>query len=1171
MKKTVRILAQHWRFAVVCMVLLAPLLALSSLVESPQTAARSESEVKLELQPGDHIAIVGNTLGERMQHDGWLETYLHSRFPQHNLVFRNLAFSADELTLRLRSKNFGTPDSWLTAVKADVIFAFFGYNESFGDQAGLSKFKTDLDVYLKHLLASRFNGKSAPRIVLFSPIAHENLKDLNLPDGAANNLRIKLYTTTMAEVAKANKVVFVNLFEPTQRLYATTDRPLTINGVHANEYGDRMLAKVIDHALFPDQPEPKRDAAALDKLRQAVRDRAFYWYNRYRTVDGYSVFGERAYLKFVGGQTNFEVAQREMQILDLMTANRDKVVWAAAQGKEIKADDSNLPGFVPVKTNKPGPLEGGKHLFVDGEDSIKLLTVGRGIKVNLWASEKEFPELTNAVQMSWDTKGRLWVAVWPTYPHWKPGEPMNDKLLIFEDTTGAGKADKMTVFADHLHCPTGFEFWKDGVIVAQAPSLMFLKDTTGGDKANYRERILGGLDTADTHHTSNSFVFDGGGGLYFQEGTFHHTQVETPWGPPVRNANAGIYRYEPRTQKFQVYVNYGFANPHGHVFDHWGQDIVIDGTGANPYHAALFSGQLDYPQRHKQPPQVYDQKGIRPCPGLEILSSRHFPEEWQSNLLVANVIGKQGILRIKLDDKGASFTGTHQEPILMSSDPNFRPSDLRIGPDGALYFIDWHNPIIGHMQHNLRDPSRDREHGRIYRVTYEGRPLLKSPTIAGEPIEKLLDLLKEPEDRVRYRARIELGGRPTDQVIAAADQWVKHLLGSDKDLEHHLLEGLWLYQNHNVVNPELLDRVLRSPDFHARAAATRVLSYWRERVPESLEILKKLAADPHSRVRLEAVRASSYYRVPEALEVALVSMDSPSDAYLDYTRGETTRQLDQFVKKAIAAGTAIPFTTNAGARYFLKNVGTEDLLKLKRTEAVYAELLFRQGVRDEFRKEAVSGLSKLKNKTELAVLLDAIRSQDEHSGKPEDGVAFDLVRLLTDRGAKDMASIRPELEQLASKGQTPLTRQLGYVALVAADSNIDRAWTLATKSVASLMDLVSAMPLIRDPGLKAALYPKVEPLLKGLPPELAATVQPGKTVVGRYVRVEIPGKNKTLTLAEVEVYSLGRNVAPGHGQPDFYGFGRRRQPGHRRQHQRRLQRRRPDAHCGGPRQSLVGS
>ena len=105
---------------------------------------------------------------------------------------------------------------------------------------------------------------------------------------------------------------------------------------------------------------------------------------------------------------------------------------------------------------------------------------------------------------------------------------MNDKILIFEDTKGTGKADKVTVFADHLNCPTGFEFYNGGVLVAQAPDLIFLKDTKGTGKADLRVRVLSGLDSADSHHTSNSFALDPGGALYFQEGTFHHTQVESP-------------------------------------------------------------------------------------------------------------------------------------------------------------------------------------------------------------------------------------------------------------------------------------------------------------------------------------------------------------------------------------------------------------------------------------------------------------------------------------------------------------------------------------------------------------------------------------------------------------------------------------------------------------------
>lgn len=849
----------------------------------------------LTLKPGDHVAIIGNTLADRMQHDGWLETYLTSRFPKHNLVFRNLGFAADEvpLNLRTRSDSFGSPDAWLTKSKADVIFAFFGYNESYAGEAGLDAFKKQLDGQVKAMLKQKYNGSSPPRIVLFSPTAFENHKTPNLPDGALQNKNLALYTAAIKEVAQANQVGFVDLFEPSQKAYSSAAQPLTINGVHLTEPGNHEIAKIIDKA-FAGKDEPKRTTESMEKIRQAVMDKNFYWFNRYRTTDGYSIYGGRSGLKFVGGQTNFVVMQREMEILDQMTANRDPAVWAAAQGKEYKVDDKGLSPHIPVETNKKGPLDGGKHLFLSGEEAIKKMKVGKGLQVNLFASEEQWPELAAPVQMTFDTKGRLWVAVWPSYPHWKPGDEMNDKILIFEDTDGDGKADKMTVFADKLHNPTGFELWNGGCIVAHAPDLMFLKDTNGDDKADVRTRILSGIDSADTHHTANSFVLDPGGALYFQEGVFHHTQVETPYGPPTRCINAGVYRYEPRTQKFETYVAFGFANPHGHVFDRWGQDIIVDGTGAQPRHGTLFSGQVDFPNRHGGPPQVYQQK-TRPCSGTEILSSQHFPPEFEGNFCVANVIGFQGILRYKIEDKGASIKGTEQEPIVFSSDPNFRPSDLRTGPDGALYFIDWHNPIIGHMQHNLRDPSRDHTHGRIYRVTAVDRPLSKSPKIAGATIEELLNNLKHPEDRVRYRSRIELSGRPTADVIAAAAKWEQELDPKDPDVEHHRLEALWLHQAHNRLNNVILAKVLQSPDFRARAAATKVVCYEREKLPNALAILKKQINDSHPRVRLEAIRALSFFKGEEPINIALELMAQPTDEYLNFVFNETLNTLERRV------------------------------------------------------------------------------------------------------------------------------------------------------------------------------------------------------------------------------------------------------------------------------------
>lgn len=1080
----------------------------------------------LDLAHGDHISIVGNTLADRMQHDGWLETLLHARFPDHELTIRNLGYSGDELTLRLRSAGFGSPDEHLAKHKTDLVFAFFGYNESYAGEAGLDKFKSDLASFIKRTKEQKYNGETGPRVVIFSPIAHEDLKDRHLPDGTANNARLKLYTQAMAEVAAANGAVFVDLFGPTQAAYADAKSPLTINGVHLNESGNRKVAEIIDTALFAGRERAKQPTETeLQKLRAAVVEKNFYWFNRYRTTDGYSIYGGRADLQFVDGQTNRVVAEREMEVLDVMTANRDQRIWALARGSQLKVDDANTPPFLEVKTNKPGPLPGGKHVFLGAEAAIEKMTLGKGMKINLFASEEQFPEMVNPVQMAFDTKGRLWVAAWRTYPHWKPKEPMDDKLLILEDTDGDGRADKCKTFAGDLHNPTGFEFYGGGVLVAMAPDLMFLKDTDGDDKYDVRERVLSGLDSADTHHTSNSFTFDPGGALYFQEGTFHHTQVESPWGPPQRCANAGVFRFEPRTSKFDVYVSYGFANPHGHAFDRWGQDIVVDGTGSQPYHAALFSGHVNFPDKHRGTPQVYQQR-TRPCPGIEYLSSRHFPDDMQGDLIVGNVIGFQGLLRYKIEDRGGSFAGTEMEPIVSSSDEKFRPTDMEIGPDGAIYMSDWQNPIIGHMQHNLRDPNRDQTHGRVYRITYPSRPLLEPASIAGEPTGKLLDLLKEPENRVRYRAKIELSARPSADVLAGLDKWVAALDQNAESYQHNLLEALWLKQFHDTVDAKLLGRVLASPDFRARAAATRVLCYWRDRVPDSLERLKKLASDEHPRVRLEAVRAASFFTAPDAVEVPLIAAEQSSDPYVDFVGGETMRTIEPYWKAVLAKGETVPVTTDAGARFFLKNMSNEQLLAMKKSRAVYLEMLYRPGLQDDQRRVAVRGLAAEAKKSELSVLLEAVQTLDTKEKARDESVVFDLLRLLASRGGGELAAARGELEKLATSAKQPDIRQVAFVTLVSVDGSADKAWALASKSVNGLRDFLAAVPLIADGGVRASLYAKIEPLLVGLPSDFGPAAS-AKGTLGRFVRIELPGRSRTLTLAEVEVYSDGRNVARG--------------------------------------------
>ncbi|HTN77335.1 MAG TPA: GDSL-type esterase/lipase family protein, partial [Pirellulaceae bacterium] len=446
--------------------------------------AQAADQPQLKLAKGNKIVLIGNTLAERMQYYNHWETLLHSRFPDLNLEFRNLGWSADELTLRPRSQDFKDHGHNLTDHKPDVIVAFFGFNESFAGPDGLEKFKTDLQNFIKETTTTKYNGQNPPQLVLVSPIAHENLKKQTLPDGTANNKNIELYTAAMQAAAKANNVIFVDLYHSTHDAMAKSSKPFTINGVHLGQYGDEQVGQMLDTSLFGARPADVK--ADLAKLKAEVTEKNLQFFYDYRAVNGFYIYGGR---KNPFGVVNFPA---EFAKLRKMIANRDARIWAVAQGKSVPAeiDDSNTGEFAKIESNvKTDPK------ITTPEESKQTFKLADGYEANLFASEVEFPDLKNPVQMSFDTKGRLWVCTMESYPMYLPGRPVNDKLLILEDTNGDGKADKQTVFADKLHVPTGFEFAEGGVYIAQQPNLLFLKDTDGDDKADVREYVLHGFDS----------------------------------------------------------------------------------------------------------------------------------------------------------------------------------------------------------------------------------------------------------------------------------------------------------------------------------------------------------------------------------------------------------------------------------------------------------------------------------------------------------------------------------------------------------------------------------------------------------------------------------------------------------------------------------------------------
>jgi putative membrane-bound dehydrogenase-like protein len=792
-------------------------------------------------QKNDVVAILGNGLPDRMQHDGWFETLLQSALVDQQVRFRNMSTSGDRPDSFPRSSGAATMTEYLQHVKADAVLAFFGYNESFDGVDKAAQYQKKLVDFVKKTRASKANGKSFPRIVLFSPIAHEDTRNPNVPDGKAHNVQLEAYTKATEAAAKEAGVGFVDLFHPSLEMFKGAQTPLTINGVHLTEEGNRQLAEVIAAALLG-----KRISASpsLDKLRTAVQDKELHWNNRYRSRDGNDVWGSRAKLAFTDNQTNAVVLQHEQSMLDVMTANRDARVWAAAAGKELAIDDANVPKPIEVISNVGGKSksssaekEGALH-YIGGEDGIKQMAVAKGFKMELFADEKQFPALANPVQIQFDTKGRLWAAVWPTYPKWEPLKEMNDALIILHDDNNDGKADRTTEFA-RVQNPLGFEFWNGGVIVNCAPEILFLKDTDGDDVADVRIVMLQGLDSSDTHHGANNFVYGPDGGIYWQSGVFMQHNHEHPWGSSLQTGASAMYRFDPRRFTISKHAD-NSPNPHGIAFDYWGYQYATDGTGGNAYQVRPDA------KGFKMHPLL--KKEVRPVTASEVVSSEHFPESMQGDFLICNVIGFLGIKHYHLERNSSTGAvwgepagdelkvvktnadGTKTEDksrgLMMSGDKNFRPSDAIFAPDGSLYISDWHNAIIGHMQHNVRDPNRDHTHGRIYRMTAEGRPLQKIVPIDGQPIPALLENLKSPVDGIRHRTRVELSERDSKEVIAATKKWIKQFDPNKKEDAHHLLEALWVYQQHNVKNTDLLGLLLQSPEPHARIAANTVKHLW---------------------------------------------------------------------------------------------------------------------------------------------------------------------------------------------------------------------------------------------------------------------------------------------------------------------------------------------------------
>jgi lysophospholipase L1-like esterase/plastocyanin len=781
------------------------------------------AQLPLELKPGTRIALVGNSLFDRMRDQGQFEALMQQRFVDRQLVFRNLAWSADEVALRPRPDGFGDLNQHLTEHRADVILAAFGFNESFKGEAGLAEFELLLKAFLIELKSHRYNGKSAPQVVLVSPTPagkpHEHL-----------NAAMALYTAAMRKVAGEEGVAFADVFSDWV--------PETTNGVHLNGVGYRAFAERLYQQLTQETAPQLNEA-----VRAAVVEKETKFFQYYRPLNYYYIKGGRAEPY---GVVNFP---GELKKLMQLVENRDAAIWATAAGQvgPVRPDDSRIEPLPVITGDRP------VNEWVTPAEELAAFKIDPRFEVNCFVSEEDFPDLfVKPIAIRFDARGRLWVSTSTTYPQIVPGAAPEDKILILEDTNGDGKADTCEVWADKLHIPLSFEFGNGGVFVSDQPHLTFLKDTDGDGKADHREQVLTGFGTEDSHHALHDFVWSPEGDLIFRESIFHHSQVETPHGP-VRTRESSFFRYTPSTGKLLAFGGYLSTNPWGITFDDWGFHV-----GSHPVFAsAVHALNAPYPQIHV-PAGAYFPAYSGTC-GQEFLTSSHWPQELREKKHFMRVRYKP-TNEVELHEWVEHDTHFEEKKVgivFQSTNLSFIPVDIQQGPDGAMYIADWYNPVKGHMQYSLRDTRRDKKSGRIWRVTAKDQPLEEAPKIAGASVPELLELLKSENYRTRYRAKVELRERGAPSKANATG-----LLQA--------LEFAWLGLSD-------MSDLSDWSDPKMRAAYTRLLRW-----NEDHSFLRKSANDPSGLVRLEAAIAASYIGTPEALEAALDLLKHPMDSYLTY-------------------------------------------------------------------------------------------------------------------------------------------------------------------------------------------------------------------------------------------------------------------------------------------------
>ena len=523
--------------------------------------------------------------------------------------------------------------------------------------------------------------------------------------------------------------------------------------------------------------------------------------------------------------------------------------------------------------------------------SKALFKLPPGFEIQLIADESQIQKPFN---VAFDAAGRVWVTGSSLYPwparrdalgqpiptfdkHWsengiafraasappEPAEHGTDTVRILSDFDPVtGRARKVTTFADGLNIPIGLlplprapGAKGDTLLVYSIPAIWRLTDTDGDGRADLREKLYDGFGFRDTHGMSSSYWLWLDGWVYGTHGFANPSEVTDRSGRTVKLTSGNTYRFRPDGSRFEL-VTHGQTNPYGLAFDSRGELYTAD-SHSKPVYLLVPGGYYEGISKEHDglgfaPAITTDDHGSSAIAGIAHYSAKTFPPEFQNNLFNGNPVTRR-INRDRLDWRGSSPFAARQPDFLTSDDPAFRPVQVKLGPDGALWIADFYNPIIGHYEVPLTHPSRDRSHGRIWRIVWRGLdgtvtpPTL--PNLAALSTLELVPRLSDSNNVVRSLAAAELLARPdaastAPALLAAAARLVA---GTDPTADETAALPLFLaLERLGRTDDALLRRALTRPASDVAIAALRVLILRTDSASGPASQLSTLSSQPPS-------------------------------------------------------------------------------------------------------------------------------------------------------------------------------------------------------------------------------------------------------------------------------------------------------------------------------------